>query len=126
MKSEATHARKTTGRQGLFVNDESARMAAKHGSERLLLALLRYGARDGLPRMAPEECAERLDILTAPLVKTPRTWPTYVRQKEDAWTEAQHTEAMELRRQEMSYGKIGYLIGRSPSAVASRLRHYGE
>lgn len=50
-------------RHSLPVRDESTRMAAKQASERLLLALLRYGARHGLPNIDADQCRARLEAL---------------------------------------------------------------
>lgn len=46
--------------------------------------------------------------------------------KRDWWTTKEHDLAVELRRNGMSYGKIGQRVLRTPYAVASRLRAYGE
>lgn len=53
---------KVIDRHSIPVRDESTRMAAKSASCRLLIAMLRYGARNGgLPNLSAGECAARLD-----------------------------------------------------------------
>lgn len=110
------------------LEEKNRKTAAETSNDRFVTALLRYGAKHGLPRMSADECREKLWGLKskpprAPVEQRPLG---YRRTKEDSWTVAQHEAAMALRRNGLSYGKIGREIGRSYDAVAARLRDYGQ
>lgn len=119
-----------SARYSIIGGDADYRVAAQMASKNLLVALLRYGARHGIPNLGPQDCLSRLlDHAPREIVRPkPQRGPRphgYRRKRQDSWTPEQHARAAELRRQGMSYGRIGYEIGRSASAVASRLRDYG-
>lgn len=44
-------------------SDAYCRSAAEMGSQNLLLAMLRYGAKHGLPNIDPDECFRRLVVI---------------------------------------------------------------
>ena len=110
---------------GIEMNEANVRAAAEVGSSRLLLAMLRYGLRHGLPRMSQGDCRAALDERRVQPPKVDRRHAGYRRSKPDEWSMPQHRAALALRRNGLSYREIGNVVGRSPSAVASRLRDYG-
>lgn len=60
MHSREAFHRARPDRDALSIREGHYRSAAKHSSDRLLLALLRYGATNGLPNIDADQCRVKL------------------------------------------------------------------
>ena len=80
-----------------------------------VIRLLAYGVRNGgLPNIAASECRRRLEDDYSIIL--PR------RGRPPEWSPRESGIAIDLRNLGLSYGQIGNEIGRSPDAVAAKLR----
>lgn len=104
--------------------------AAAVGSGQLLAAMLRYGARHGLPNLSADECwlrlqADRPKPVPPPPPKIDRRASAYRRREADQWTDTDDQRAIALRKRGLTYGTIARITNRTKDAVASRLRYIG-
>lgn len=120
--SSAFHRSATSDRDALSIREGGYRAAAKSASERLLIALLRYGTKHGLPNMSADQCRA---LLEAEPCTPPYVPPTVRGPRGNCWRPEEDQDAVSLRRQGETYRTISRAVERSPAAVAARLRYLG-
>lgn len=126
--------------RGIEMSEANFRAAAEIASERLLIALLRYGAKHGLPRMSTDECREKLwakapppppppiqrAVTLRPAPKGPPREARYRRHVNDEWRPDEDRRALRLRLRGESFRAIASMMERTPDAVAARIRYLGQ